>query len=96
MDLLHSDYNSILPQVVQLAREIRDAAIVLDVGVQDEIRWTICALGQYSAQSAYNAHFRDQPATSFRAAIWKIWALGKIKMFLWMLHLDRLWCNDRL
>lgn len=21
---------------------------------------------------------------------------GKIKMFLWMLHLDRLWCNDRL
>ena len=29
-------------------------------------------------------------------SIWKVWAPCKIKMFLWLLHLDRLWCNDRL
>lgn len=31
-----------------------------------------------------------------RDKIWKVWAAGKIKIFSWLLHLDRLWCNDHL
>lgn len=31
-----------------------------------------------------------------KANIWKAWAPGKIKIFSWLLHWDRLWCNDRL
>ncbi|XP_020197429.1 uncharacterized protein [Aegilops tauschii subsp. strangulata] len=33
---------------------------------------------------------------SFRSIIWKIWAPGKHKKFLWLLHRNRLCCNDRL
>lgn len=37
------------------------------------------------------------PATNeLCTAIWKPWAPGKMKIFSWLLHLDRLWCNDRL
>lgn len=28
--------------------------------------------------------------------IWRIWAPGKVKIFSWLLQLNRLWCNDRL
>lgn len=32
----------------------------------------------------------------FREVIWEAWAPGKLKIFAWLLHQDRLWCNDRL
>lgn len=96
LDLRHDDYDSILHLVVQLAREIRNAGIVIEDGRADEIRWALCSSGQYSARSSYNAQFADSPAANFRATIWNIWAPGKIKLFLWMLNLDKLWCNNRL
>lgn len=96
LDLRHGDYGSIMHSVLQLAREIRSAGIILEEGRDDMIRWTACSSGQYSARSAYAVQFAARPATSFSTTIWRIWAPGKLKMFLWLLHLDRLWCNDQL
>lgn len=95
-DLNHGDFNSILPQIVQLAREIRRAGITTLEGRPDTIRWTLSNSGQYTTKTTYNAQFDNGSTCPFRALIWKIWAPGKIKMFLWLLHHDRLWCNDRL
>ena len=90
------DSDAIALQVVQLAREIRQAALTQTLGTQDSITWKLSASGCYTTSSAYNAQFSNRQITSFKSIIWKVWAPCKIKMFLWLLHLDRLWCNDRL
>lgn len=77
MDLKHNDYNTIVLQVVQLAREIREAHLNLNSEAADEIRWTLSSSGDYTAKSAYAAHFTELPATTFRSTIWKIWARGR-------------------
>ena len=84
----------IIPQLVSLRRSIREANITLREEAEDEISWR--AVGQYSAKSAYDAQFDGQPRGALQQLIWKVWAPGKIKFFMWLLHHDRLWCNDRL
>ncbi|KAE8797607.1 hypothetical protein D1007_27263 [Hordeum vulgare] len=91
LDLRHGNYIGIVHQVIQLAREIRQAGIMMEHGSPDSIKWTLCSSGQYSARSAYMAHFENYQPSNFRELIWKIWVPGKIKMFLWLLHQDRLW-----
>ena len=65
-------------------------------GTNDSITWRLNASGCYTTSSAYKAQFSNRRITSFKSIIWKTWAPGKVKMFFWLLHLDRLWCNDRL
>nr|XP_020161727.1 uncharacterized protein LOC109747043 [Aegilops tauschii subsp. strangulata] len=96
LDLRRGDPDAIALQVVQLAREIRQAALAIIPGTEDSITWKLSASGCYTTSSTYNAQFSNRQITSFKSIIWKVWASGKIKMFLWLLHLDRLWCNDRL
>lgn len=57
--------------------------------------WQFSATGQYTNQSAYEALFIG--ATSFGPwkQIWKSWAPGKCKFFLWTAALDRIWTADR-
>ena len=59
-------------------------------------RWT--ANGQYYARSAYNAlHLGEGSITAFTGAnlIWKFWATSKVKFFLWLTLLGRLWAAER-
>lgn len=96
LDLRHGETSSIAPFVLQLARAIRRAGIIINNDLSDTIRWTAGTSGHYSARSAYAAQFQEPMAPFPSKDVWRIWAPGKLKMFLWMLHLDRLWCNDRL
>ncbi|XP_020164011.1 uncharacterized protein [Aegilops tauschii subsp. strangulata] len=57
LDLRNGDYNNIVHQVVQLAREIRQAQINLEPEAPDTIKWKFNSSGNYSTSSAYNAQF---------------------------------------
>ncbi|XP_073354947.1 uncharacterized protein [Aegilops tauschii subsp. strangulata] len=99
LDLRHGETSSIAPSVLQLARAIWRAGIIgiiINNDLSDTIRWTAATSGHYSARSAYAAQFQAPMAPFPSKDVWRIWAPGKLKMFLWMLHLDRLWCNNRL
>ena len=65
---------------------------------EDTIIWTENGKGSYSTSSAYNAQFKNIPNNGMKSVIWKVWAPGKIKIFSWLIHHDRVWCkcNDRL
>lgn len=82
LDLRHGNYRGIVRQVIQLAREIRQAGIAMEQGSPDSVKWTLCSSGQYSARTAYMAQFANCQPSNYRELIWKVWAPGKIKMFL--------------
>lgn len=85
-----------MQQATMLARELRAAVPVLDQQARDTISWNLAGSGRYSTSSAYKAQLEGSNSCCFKKTIWKVWARGKNKMFLWLLHLNRLWCNDRL
>ena len=68
----------------------------LQAEVEDVHVWQFSTTGQYTNKSAYEALFIG--ATSFGPwkQIWKSWALGKCKFFLWTAALNRIWTADRL
>lgn len=66
----------------------------MDQQTRDTISWNLAGSGRYSTSSAYKAQVEGSNSCSFKATIWKVWAPGKNTMFLWLLHLNRLWCND--
>lgn len=45
--------------------------------------------------SAYRLQVATTEATGYKI-FWKAWAPGQAKLFTWLLHQNRLWCNDRL
>jgi hypothetical protein len=70
--------------------------VVLQPEVEDIHIWQFSATGRYSAKSAYEAMFIG--AIQFRPwdRIWKSWAPGKSKFFMWLVAHDRCWMADRL
>jgi hypothetical protein len=78
-------------QLYQLLEEV-----ALQQGVSDTHLWRLSASGQYSTRSAYKAIF--QGATSFQPAqrVWRTWAPGKCKFFMWLVEHNRCWMSDRL
>ncbi|CAN6281013.1 unnamed protein product [Urochloa humidicola] len=72
------------------------ARVELQPEVEDSHIWQFSSTGTYSAKSAYEAMFIG--ATSFRPweRIWKSWAPGKCKFFMWLAAHDRCWTADRL
>ena len=58
--------------------------------------WQFSATGKYSTKSAYEALFIQ--ATQFRPweRIWKSWAPGKCKFFMWTAAAKRCWTADLL
>lgn len=95
-DLQHGNWEHIVTEVVSLARKIREQDQILTGQQADTISWRGNGNGIYSTASAYKIQFNGTPSTDMKSTIWKVWAPGKIKIFSWLLHLDRLWCNDRL
>lgn len=70
--------------------------VALQPDVPDTHQWRLSASGQYTAKSAYEALF--QGATQFDPweRIWRTWAPGKCKFFLWLAAHNRCWTADRL
>ena len=68
----------------------------LQPDVEDVHIWQFSASGQYSTKSAYEALFIG--ATGFRPweRIWRSWAPGKCKFFMWTVAHNRCWTADRL
>jgi len=74
--------------------------LLTDFSLQPEMEdvhiWRLSPSGQYSAKSAYEHLF--QGSTLFRPweRIWKTWAPGKCKFFLWLVEHDKCWTAYRL
>jgi len=70
--------------------------VVLQPEIEDNHIWQFSPLGRYSSKSAYEALFIG--AIQFRPweRIWKSWAPGKCKFFMWLVAHDRCWTADRL
>jgi hypothetical protein len=68
----------------------------LQTEVEDVHAWQFSASGQYTTKSAYDA--LSIGATGFGPwkQIWKSWAPGKCKFFLWTAALNRIWTADHL
>jgi hypothetical protein len=96
LDLAHGQTDQIVCDCVALARLLRLVPVNLTAAVGDEIRWNLEASGCYTAASAYKAQFQAIHTSNFPQIIWKTWAPGKLKIFFWLMLLNRLWCNDRL
>lgn len=95
-DLRHGNIMPLLHDILAMARAVRQAVMEARHGEPDEITWSLEASGCYTAKSAYKAQFHGSHTTNFRQIFWDTWAPGKLKIFSWLLYLDRLWCNDRL
>ena len=94
LDLSHGLSEEMLPELLNLARLLDD--VQLNDGTPDSIRWRLEASGEYSARSAYLAQFAGATATDHTATIWKCWAPGKCKFFMWMATLNRILTADAL
>jgi len=72
------------------------AEVMLQPELEDTHIWQFSASGIYSAKSAYEALFIG--AIQFRPweRIWKSWAPGKCKFFMWLVAHDRCLTADRL
>jgi len=69
---------------------------VLQPDVEDSHIWKFSASGQYSAKSAYDAMFIGAIHFQPCERIWKSWAPGKCKFFMWLVAHNRCWTADRL
>jgi hypothetical protein len=65
--------------------------VVLQPGTSDSHIWRLSASEQYSTKSAYKA-IAFEPAER----VWKTWAPGKCKFFMWLVKHNRCWAPDRL
>lgn len=64
--------------------------------VKDSIVWRFAANGRYSAQSAYENLLQGKTVFDPYERIWKSWAPGRCKFFMWLVTLNRCWTADRL
>jgi len=60
----------------------------------DSFIWRWTANGQYSARSAYSVHLGAASITGAKL-IWMSWAPSKVRFFLWLAILGRLWTAER-
>jgi len=70
--------------------------VVLHPEVEDTHIWKLSASGMYSNKSAYEALFIGATHFSPWELIWKSWAPGKCKFFMWTVAHNRCWTADRL
>jgi hypothetical protein len=62
----------------------------------DSIRWRLEESSDYSAKSAYRVQFSGAIYSGFPATVWRCWAPGKCKFFLWTAALGRILTADAL
>jgi len=70
--------------------------IELQAGVDDTHIWRFSTTGVYSTKSAYEALFIGATQFGSWERIWKSWAPGKCKFFMWTVAHNRCWTADRL
>ena len=70
--------------------------VVLQPGVEDAHIWHLSTSGQYSAKSAYEGFFIGSTVFRPRERIWKTWAPGKCRFFMWLVAHNKCWTADRL
>jgi hypothetical protein len=70
--------------------------VVLQPNVAETHTWRFAASGQYSAKSAYEAMFVGAIHFKPWERIWKSWAPGKCKFFMWLVAHNKCWTADRL
>ena len=58
--------------------------------------WQFSASGHYSAKTVYEALFTGTVQFKPRKRIWKSWAPGKCKFFMWTVAHKKCWTADRL
>jgi hypothetical protein len=58
--------------------------VILQPGVTDYHIWWLSSKGQYSARPAYKNLFQETNSFCPYTRIWKSWAPGKYKFFLWL------------
>ena len=95
-DLAHGNTQPLWPEVLRLRRWLQSRNIQLSHQCRDTIKWNHEASGVYTTSSVYNFQFQVSIKSRFRQLFWQAWAPGRLKFFAWLLHKNRLWCNDRL
>lgn len=60
----------------------------------DKFRWSWTSDGNYSSQSAYNMLHLDRTHLHDADRIWETWAPLRVKIFVWLATLDRVWTTD--
>jgi hypothetical protein len=68
----------------------------LQQGVDATHVWRLSSSGQYTTKSAYEALCQGYIRFDPWRRIWKSWAPGKCKIFIWLAAHDRCWTTDRL
>ena len=64
--------------------------------LEDVHRWKLEASGSFSMQSAYRCYFLGSITFEPWKRLWKSWAPGKCKTFVWLAIRNRCWTADRL
>jgi len=72
------------------------STVVLQQDVEDSHVWQLSTCGQYTTRSAYKALFIGAVQFKPWERIWKNWAPGKCKFFMWTVTHDRCWTTDQL
>jgi hypothetical protein len=70
--------------------------VVLQPDIEDYHIWQFAPTGQYSAKSAYEAMFIGAVQFNPWERIWKSWAPGKCKFFMWLAAHNKCRTADRL
>jgi len=72
------------------------STVMLQQDVEDSHIWQFSTCGQYTTRSAYKALFIGSVQFKSWERIWKSWAPGKCKFFMWIVAHKRCWTADRL
>ncbi|WVZ93865.1 LOW QUALITY PROTEIN: hypothetical protein U9M48_039818 [Paspalum notatum var. saurae] len=70
--------------------------VILQPDTPDTLIWRLSSSGCYSSKSAYEAMFIGTIKFSPWKRVWKTWALGNCKLFIWLAIINRCWTSDRL
>ena len=74
--------------------------ILSEVNLQPDVEdlhiWRFSSAGKYTAKTAYLNLFQGSILFGPWKRIWKSWAPGKCRFFLWLVAHDRCWTADRL
>jgi hypothetical protein len=68
----------------------------LNPDLEDSHIWKFSSSGKYSAKSAYEAMFVGAICFQPWGRIWKSWAPGQCKFFMWLVSHNKCWTTDRL